>query len=59
MVDIKHLVLGATAINYQMAFVRIDAAPFTISVIQVCATTSKASDEEIKEFCSVFEETLA
>ena len=43
-----------------MAFVRIDAAhASTIIVIHVYAPTSAAPDEEIEEFYSVLEETLA
>ena len=40
--NIEHLVLGARAINDQMAGVRIDAASATISIIQTYAATSVA-----------------
>lgn len=56
---LKHLVLGARAINNRMAVVRIDAPPSNLNVVQVYAPTSAVPDEETEEFYSVLEETLA
>lgn len=55
----KHLVLDARAVNDWIAFVRMDATPFTISIIEAYAPTSVAPDEEIENFYSVLEGTLA
>ena len=55
----KHLVLSARAINNQLEVVRIEAATFTIRVIHAYAPTSAVPNEDIKEFYSILEETLA
>lgn len=50
----KHLVLDVRAINDQIA-----VTLSVISIIRAYISTSTASDEEIEEFYSFFEETPA
>ena len=49
--SVSNSMIAYQAIRDRVLYVRIGAAPFNISLIEVYAPTTEATDEEVKEFC--------
>ena len=55
---IKHSIIGCCPINSRLMTIRLKAAPFNITVIQVYAPTSDHEDDEIEEFYNQLQNTI-
>ena len=55
---VRNAVLGCSLKNDRMISVHLQNKPFSITVIQVCATTSNAEEAEVEQFYEDLQERL-
>ena len=55
---VRNAVLGCNLKNDRMISVRFQGKPFNITVIQVCAPTSKAEEAEVEQFYEDLQDLL-
>ena len=55
---VRNAVLGCSLKNDRMISVHLQNKPFSITVIQVCATTSNAEEAEVEQFYEDLQECL-
>ena len=56
--DVVGAVLGCQPVSSRLISIRLRAAPFTITLIQVYAPTSVHDDSEVDHFYQQFQETI-
>ena len=56
--DAVDVVLGCQSVSRRLISIRLRAAPFNITIIQVYAPTSKHDDSEVDHFYQQLQETI-
>ena len=56
--DVVGAVLGCQPVSSRLISIRLRAAPFNITIIQVYAPTSGHDDSEVDHFCQKLQETI-